>query len=486
MELHILAACEIVEKIKKREISASEIVRCYLERIKKFDHKIHAFNSVFAEKSLKKADEIDNKIKKGKYLGALAGIPVAIKDNICIKDEKTTCSSKILENYIAPYNATVIEKLEKEDAILIGKTNMDEFAMGSSTENSAFCITKNPWDFKSVPGGSSGGSAAAVAASISPVALGSDTGGSIRQPAAFCGLAGLKPTYGRVSRYGLVAFASSLDQIGPLAKNVKDVALVLQNISDYDVNDTTSANLPVDDYLSEIEKDIKKLKIGIPKEYFVEGLDKEVQNAIFSALKVFEGLGCQIKEISLPYTKYAVSVYYIIAPSEASANLARYDGVKYGFRADTDSLMEMYEKTRSVGFGSEVKRRIMLGTYTLSAGYYDAYYLKAQKVRTLIKNDFDEAFENIDVIMTPTTPSTAFQIGEKTAEPLQMYLSDVFTISCNLAGICGLSILCGFSSANLPIGLQLLGRAFDEKTILRAAHNFQKSTDYHKKNPQMI
>ncbi|MFH0948730.1 MAG: Asp-tRNA(Asn)/Glu-tRNA(Gln) amidotransferase subunit GatA [Elusimicrobiota bacterium] len=485
MNLNNLTACDIISKIKKREISAKEIVEHFLMRIEKLDGKINAFNSVFAEKSLKKADEIDGKISKGEKVGTLAGLPIAIKDNMCIKGEKTTCSSKILENYVAPYNATVIEKLEKEDAIFIGKTNMDEFAMGSSTENSAFFTTKNPWDFERIPGGSSGGSASAVASLMVPVALGSDTGGSIRQPASLCGCVGLKPTYGMVSRYGLVAFASSLDQIGPFAKSVKDASLILQVISGYDEKDSTSVKIPVDNYISEIEKDINGLTIGLPKEYFIDGLDKEVEKAVRDSVQIFVKLGAKIKEISLPHTKYAVSVYYIIAPSEASANLARYDGIRYGFRAQSDSLVEMYEKTRALGFGSEVKRRIMLGTYALSSGYYDAYYLKAQKVRTLIKNDFDNVFKDVDVILTPTAPSTAFRIGEKILDPMQMYLSDIFTISCNLAGICGISLPCGFSSENLPIGLQLLGKPYDEKTILRASHNFQKHTDYHLKKPRL-
>ncbi|MFH1541272.1 MAG: Asp-tRNA(Asn)/Glu-tRNA(Gln) amidotransferase subunit GatA [Elusimicrobiota bacterium] len=488
MDLTNLTACEITEKIKKREISTRETTEYFLKRIEKFDEKIHAFNSVFIEKSLKKADEIDEKIKKNEHVGILAGLPIAIKDNMCINGEKTTCSSKILENYIAPYNATVIKKLEDEDTVFIGKTNMDEFAMGSSCENSAFFATKNPWDLERIPGGSSGGSAACVASGMSTVSLGSDTGGSIRQPASLCGCVGLKPTYGRVSRYGLVAFASSLDQIGPFAKTVKDASLILQVISGYDEKDSTSIKIPVENYLSEIEKDINGLTIGLPKEYFIDGMNKEVEKAVRDSVKIFEKLGAKIKEVSLPHTKYAISVYYIIAPSEASANLARYDGVKYGFRAvseTSDSLIEMYEKTRALGFGSEVKRRIMLGTYALSSGYYDAYYLKAQKVRTLIKNDFDNIFKDVDMILTPTTPSTAFKIGEKTSDPLQMYLSDIFTISCNLAGNCGISLPCGFSSTNLPIGLQLLGKPFDEKTILRAAHNFQKETDYHLRYPKI-
>lgn len=485
MKLHTLTACEIVEKIRKKQISAKEITKSFLERIGSVDPKINAFISVYNKDGIKQAEEVDKKINSGKKTGKLAGLPVAVKDNMCIKGQKTTCSSKILENYVAPYDATVIKKLKDEDAVIIGKTNMDEFAMGSSTENSAFMVTKNPWDLKRIPGGSSGGSAAAVSSLISPVSLGSDTGGSIRQPASLCGVVGLKPTYGRISRYGLVAFASSLDQIGPISRDVADTALVLDAISGYDKKDSTSVNLPVDDYPAEIEKDIKGLTIGLPKEFFIDVVDKEVEKAVKDSVKVFEKLGARIKEVSLPHNQYALSVYYIIAPSEASANLARYDGVRYGFRAETDSLVEMYEKTRAAGFGSEVKRRIMLGTYALSSGYYDAYYLKAQKVRTLIKNDFSEAYKNVDIILTPTSPFPAFKIGEKTANPLQMYFSDIFTLSCSLAGICGISIPCGFSSDNLPIGLQLIGKAFDEKTILRAANNFQKQTEYHLKNPKV-
>ncbi|MBN1385172.1 MAG: Asp-tRNA(Asn)/Glu-tRNA(Gln) amidotransferase subunit GatA [Elusimicrobia bacterium] len=489
MELYNLTATDIVDKIKKKQVSAREITKSFLERIKSIDPKINAFVSVYNEDAVKQAEEVDKKINSGKESGKLAGVPVAIKDNMCIRGQKTTCSSKILENYVAPYDATIIERLKQEDAVIIGKTNMDEFAMGSSTENSAFMVTKNPWDLKRIPGGSSGGSAAAVSALISPVSLGSDTGGSIRQPASLCGVVGLKPTYGRISRYGLIAFASSLDQIGPISRNVADTALVLSAISGYDRKDSTSVDLPVDDYLAEIEKDIKGLTIGLPKEYFVDAVDKDVEKAIRDSVKIFEKLGAKIKEVSLPHTKYALSVYYIIAPSEASANLARYDGVKYGYRADSGTLVGMYENTRSAGFGSEVKRRIMLGTYALSSGYYDAYYLKAQKVRTLIKNDFDRAFNpagaGADIILTPTSPFAAFRIGEKTANPLQMYFSDVFTLSCSLAGICGISIPCGFSSEGLPIGLQLIGKAFDEKTILKAAGNFQKQTDHHLKIPNI-
>ena len=483
MDIKNFSAFEIVEKIKKRELSSFEVTKYYLGRIEKFDPKISAFLDVFREDALKSAAEVDSKIQKNEKTGMLAGLPVAIKDNICIKGKKATCGSKILADYTAPYNSTVIEKLVKEDAVFIGKTNMDEFAMGSSTENSAYFVTKNPWDTGRIPGGSSGGSAASVASGMAPVSLGSDTGGSIRQPAALCGVSGLKPTYGRVSRYGLVAFASSLDQIGPFAKNAEDIALMLQSIAGYDRRDSTSVDIKVDDYLGGIKNGIKGLKIGLPREYFIEGLDPEIEKSVRAAVKIFDDLGASVTDVSLPHTKYAVSVYYIVAPSEASANLARYDGMKYGFRSDSDNLMEMYKNTRSAGFGSEVKRRIMLGTYALSSGYYDAYYLKAQKVRALIKKDFDDAFNKVDAILTPTTPSAAFKIGEKTANPLQMYLSDIFTISCNLAGICGISLPCGFSPENLPFGLQILGKPFDEKTVLKMAYNYQKNTGFHKKSP---
>jgi len=483
MDIKNFSAVEIVEKIKKREMSAVEVTKYFLDRIERFDAKIAAFLYVFKNNALKDAEVIDKKIKNNSPVGILAGLPVAIKDNICIKGKKTSCGSKILKDYVSPYDATVIEKLKKEDAVFIGKTNMDEFAMGSSTENSAYFVTKNPWDTRRIPGGSSGGSAASVSSGMVPVSLGSDTGGSIRQPAALCGVSGLKPTYGRVSRYGLVAFASSLDQIGPFARDSGDIALILQSIAGFDRRDSTSVDVGVDNYLNEIKKDIKGIKIGLPKEYFIEGLDSEIEKSVRDSVKIFKKLGAEIRDVSLSHTKYAVSVYYIVAPSEASANLARYDGVKYGYRSDSENLIEMYEKTRSAGFGSEVKRRIMLGTYALSSGYYDAYYLKAQKVRALIKEDFDCAFREVDVILTPTTPSAAFNIGEKTADPLQMYLSDIFTISCNLAGICGVSIPCGFSSKMLPFGLQILGRPFDEKTVLKMAYNFQKNTDFHKEIP---
>lgn len=462
-----------------------EITDAYLDRVHNLEPKLRAFVTVTADEARAQAKAVDEKIARGEDAGELCGVPVAIKDNMMITGVRTTCSSKILDNYIAPYDATVIDKLKNAGAVFIGKTNLDEFAMGSSTENSAYGATKNPWNTDCVPGGSSGGSAAAVASLMAPVALGSDTGGSIRQPAALCGITGMKPTYGRVSRYGLVAFASSLDQIGPFSRTIEDCALILKTISGFDPCDSTSVDRPVPDYCSAIKKDIKGLKIGLPKEYFIAGLDASVSSAVSEAVKVLEGLGAKIEEISLPHTEYAAAVYYIIAPSEASANLARYDGVKYGFRAESQNLLEMYEKTRGSGFGAEVKRRIMLGTYALSAGYYDAYYGKAQRVRTLIRRDFQKAFEHIDVIATPTAPTPAFKAGEKVSDPLQMYLSDIFTISCNLAGLPGISVPCGFSPSGLPVGLQLLGRPFGEEEILRVGYNYEKSTTWHSKHPHL-
>jgi len=479
MDITELSITELVEKIKGCEITVKEVIEKYLKTINKLDNKICAFMEVFETQSIRQAEEIDNRIKKGLPVGELVGVPIAVKDNICIKGHHLNCSSKILDGYISPYNATVINKLRQNDAILIGRTNMDEFAMGSSTENSAFKITKNPHDLTCVPGGSSGGSAAAVASNMVPTALGSDTGGSIRQPAAFCGVVGMKPTYGRVSRYGLVAFASSLDQIGPITKNVEDCALILKIISGYDELDSTSVNLSVPDYVNLIKTDIKGIKIGLPKEYFTTGLDTEVSASINNAIKLLENEGAVISDITLPHTKYAVAVYYIIAPAEASSNLARYDGIRYGYRISTNeidnmSLIEIYNQTRGTGFGSEVKRRIMLGTYTLSAGYYDAYYLKAQKVRTLIKQDFQNAFSKVDAILTPTTPTPAFKISEKIDDPLQMYLSDIYTIPCNLAGLPGISIPCGFTRTKLPIGVQILGKPFDEVTVLKLAYNLER------------
>lgn len=430
---------------------------------------MHAYISLDEEGALRKAEEVDARVARGEEVGVLAGVPVAVKDNICIKGMRTTCASKILENFVSPYDATVVEKLKAADAVFLGKTNLDEFAMGSSTENSYFGPTRNPHDPERVPGGSSGGSAAALAAGEAVLALGSDTGGSIRQPASFCGVVGLKPTYGRVSRYGLVAFASSLDQIGPMAKNVKDTALLLNVISGYDPRDSTSAPVEVPDFTKALDEGIEGIRIGLPREYFAEGLEDEVREKVLEAVDILKGEGAEVVEVSLPHTKYAIATYYIVAPAEASSNLARYDGVKYGFRAEGRDLYEMYCNTRSQGFGEEVKRRIMLGTYTLSAGYYEAYYLKALKVRTLIKQDFEEAFETCDLLATPTSPTVAFRLGEKVADPLTMYLSDVYTVSVNLAGLPGISVPCG-SSDGLPVGLQLIGRPFDEGTILRAAY----------------
>jgi len=435
---------------------------------------VHAYISLDEEGALRKAEEVDARVARGEEVGVLAGVPVAVKDNICIKGMRTTCASKILENFVSPYDATVVEKLKAADAVFLGKTNLDEFAMGSSTENSYFGPTRNPHDPERVPGGSSGGSAAALAAGEAVLALGSDTGGSIRQPASFCGVVGLKPTYGRVSRYGLVAFASSLDQIGPMAKNVKDTALLLNVISGYDPRDSTSAPVEVPDFTKALDEGIEGIRIGLPREYFAEGLEDEVREKVLEAVDILKGEGAEVVEVSLPHTKYAIATYYIVAPAEASSNLARYDGVKYGFRAEGRDLYEMYCNTRSQGFGEEVKRRIMLGTYTLSAGYYEAYYLKALKVRTLIKQDFEEAFETCDLLATPTSPTVAFRLGEKVADPLTMYLSDVYTVSVNLAGLPGISVPCG-SSDGLPVGLQLIGRPFDEETLLRVAHVVERS-----------
>ena len=486
MELNFFSASEIVKKIKEKKVSCVEVTRAFLERSKKLNPLIHSFLFLNEEKALEQAGNLDKKIAKNGSLGKLAGVPIAIKDNICVQDLQLTCSSKILQNFVSPYDATVIKRLLKEDAILLGKTNLDEFAMGSSTENSAFMTTKNPWDLNRVPGGSSGGSASAVSSRMAPIALGSDTGGSIRQPASFCGVLGLKPTYGRVPRFGLVAFASSLDQIGPFAVTAEDCALLLEVISGYDSLDSTCSEIAVPEYVNQIKQPLSHLRIGIPKEYFVDGLDQEVREKVIQAVKVFESMGIKVEEVSLPHTEYAVSVYYILAPSEASANLARYDGVRYGHRSKSaHSLLEMYEKSRDEGFGPEVKRRIMLGTYALSSGYYDAYYAKAQKVRTLIRQDFEKVFEKVDALVTPTSPTPAFCFGEKISDPLQMYLSDIFTISCNLAGLPGISIPCGFSNKGLPIGLQILGKPYDETTLLQMTYQYQMSTSWHKEIPDL-
>ena len=485
MELHNLTIHELKEKLKRREISARELTLEFIKRIERVEKDIHSFITLTKDDALKQAEDIDNKIKAGKDL-PLLGIPLAIKDLICIRGVRTTCGSKILSNYVPPYDATVIKKLRDSGAVFLGKLNMDEFAMGSSTETSHFGVTRNPWNLDVIPGGSSGGSAASVSADECAGSLGSDTGGSIRQPASMCGITGLKPTYGRVSRFGLVAFASSLDQIGPMTKDVTDTAILMNVISGRDPLDSTSADLPVPDFTKSLLNNVKGLKIGIPKEYFVEGMDGDVEKSVKGAIEIFKKLGAEIKEVSLPHTDYAVSAYYVIAPAEASSNLARYDGVKYGYRTDNSkNLLSMYKKTRKEGFGAEVKRRIMLGTYTLSSGYYDAYYLKAQKVRTLIKKDFDDAFKNCDILITPTAPTSAFKIGEKFDNPIQMYLSDIFTISVNLAGVPAISIPCGFSKNGLPIGLQIIGRHFDEETVIRAAYTFEQNTDYHQKKPNI-
>ncbi len=482
MELSGLDIKTLHEMLKKKEIIPLDIVESVFKRIDSVEDKIRAYITLNHERALTDAKDALQRIEKGE-ITPITGIPVAIKDNICTKGIKTTCASRILENFIPPYESTVTMRLKEAGYILTGKTNMDEFAMGSSTENSAFFTTKNPWDPGRVPGGSSGGSAAAVAADECIASLGSDTGGSIRQPAAFCGVVGLKPTYGRVSRYGLVAFASSLDQIGPITKTVWDAAIMMNIISGNDPYDSTSAPYPVKDFTENLDKDIKGLRIGLPQEYFIEGLDKEVKERVLDAVKRLESLGAIIEKVSLPHTGYAVATYYILATSEASSNLARYDGVKYGLRVKGDDLIDMYMKTRSNGFGDEVKRRIMLGTYALSSGYYEAYYRKAQQVRTLIKRDFEDAFKKVDVCITPTTPTPPFRIGEKIDDPLQMYLSDIFTISVNLAGVPAISIPCGFTSDGLPVGLQIIGRHFDEETILRVAYNYEQTEEWYKRKP---
>ena len=486
--LNSLTISELAAKLAKRETSAREVTQACLDQIQRVDGSIHAFLSYDAPDALAQADAADQAIAAGATRAErpLLGVPIALKDVLAVKNQPLGCASKILAKFTSPYDATVVEKLKAAGAIVFGRLNMDEFAMGSSTENSAYVTTRNPWDTSRIPGGSSGGSAAAVAADECLATLGSDTGGSIRQPAALCGCVGLKPTYGRVSRYGLVAFASSLDQIGPFTKDIRDASTILSVISGRDERDSTSVPEPVPDYTAALTGNIKGLKIGLPKEYFIGGLDKEVTDAVNAAVKQLEKLGAEIVEISLPHTDYAVAVYYIIATAEASANLARFDGIRYGLRVDGADPIELYSKTRGAGFGPEVKRRIILGTYVLSSGYYDAYYLRAQKVRTLIRQDFLRAFEKVDLVVTPTTPTPAFKAGEKSDDPMQMYLSDIFTISCNLAGIPGVSLPCGFSTnPKLPIGLQLLGKPFGEETLLRAAHAYEQSTSWHKERPKL-
>lgn len=467
--------------LKGKQVSSVEATKAMLERIKSVEPEIRSFITVTEEQALTAASAADKLIASGDCR-TLTGIPLAVKDIFLTEGIRTTCGSRILENFIPPYSATSWEKLRDQGAVLLGKLNQDEFAMGSSNESSAFGPTHNPWDTSRIPGGSSGGSAAAVAASEAVATLGTDTGGSIRQPASHCGCVGLKPTYGRVSRYGVIAYASSLDQVGPLTRNVADCAIMLETLAGHDPKDSTSVDTPVPAYSAALNQDIKRLRIGLPKEYFIDGLDPDVQKAMQDAIETFRRLGAEFVEISLPHTNYAVATYYLIATAEASSNLARYDGVRFGHRADTaDGLLDMYTRSRSEGFGAEVKRRIMLGTYALSSGYYDAYYVKAQKVRTLIMNDFIAAFGQVDVILTPVAPTPAFKIGEKADDPLKMYLSDIFTIPVNLAGTCAMSIPAGFSASGLPIGLQLVGKPFDEETILRAGHAFEQATEWHRK-----
>ncbi len=470
-------AFEIREAVASGAVSAVEVTRSYLSRIEAVDEKVGAYTQVWHDHALAQAAAVDAKIAAGEPVGAMAGVPVSLKELICTTEGFTTCSSRILQGFRSPYNATVTEKLLAADAVLLGKVNMDEFAMGSSTENSAIQKTSNPWNLDCVPGGSSGGSAASVASDTCAMSFGSDTGGSIRQPAAFCGCVGLKPTYGRVSRYGLVAFASSLDQIGPLTKDVTDTALAMNVICGKDPHDATSADLPVEDFVAGLKGGVKGLRIGLPKEFFIDALGSEVRSLVEASAAVLKAQGAEIVEVSLPHSEYAVTVYYIVAPAEASANLARFDGVRYGFRHPAaNNVTEMYVKTKSEGFGPEVQRRIMLGTYVLSSGYYDAYYLKAQKVRRLITQDFDEAFKQCDVILTPTAPTPAFKRGEKSKDPLEMYLNDIFTISTNLAGVPALSMPCGLSASGLPVGVQLIGKAFDEATLLRVAHCYEQNS----------
>ena len=478
---------ELHQQLVRKERSAVEIATEALERVQALEPKLHSFISVTADRAIAQAQQVDAKIAAGEAIGPLAGIPIGIKDNLCTKGIRTTCGSRMLENFVPPYESTVTQRLFDAGAVMVGKTNMDEFAMGSSTETSAYQVTANPWDLQRVPGGSSGGSAAAVAAGQCVVALGSDTGGSIRQPAALCGVVGMKPTYGLVSRYGLVAYASSLDQIGPFARTVEDAAILLRAIAGYDPQDSTSLQVEIPDYAAALKPDLKprgKLRIGVIQETFGKGLDATVEAAVTKAVETLQELGAEIQVINCPQFRYGLPTYYIIAPSEASANLARYDGVKYGFRADNpENLLDMYAKTRAQGFGAEVKRRIMIGTYALSAGYYDAYYLKAQKVRTLIKQDFEQAFQKVDVLVCPTSPTTAFKAGEKTDDPLSMYLSDLMTIPVNLAGLPALSLPCGFDEQGLPIGLQMIGNVLREDTLLSVAHAYEQATEWHKKAP---
>ncbi|GAF25200.1 Asp-tRNAAsn/Glu-tRNAGln amidotransferase A subunit and related amidases [Moorella thermoacetica Y72] len=484
MELYYLTAHELSDLLNRKEISSEEATAAIIDRIEAVDGRVQAYLTRTAEQALEEARAVDAARARGETLGPLAGVPMALKDNLCTEGVRTTCSSRMLADWVPPYDATVVRRLKEAGAVMLGKLNMDEFAMGSSTENSSFFPTRNPWDLERVPGGSSGGAVAAVAAGEAYFALGSDTGGSIRQPASFCGVVGMKPTYGRVSRYGLVAFASSLDQIGPITRDVTDCALVLEAIAGHDPLDSTSADLPVPDYRSALKPEVKGLKIGVPREYFGAGMEPEVAAIVRRAIAKLEELGAVCEETSLPHTEYALPAYYLVAPAEASSNLARYDGVSYGLRVPGKDITEMYMNTRSQGFGPEVKRRIMLGTYALSSGYYDAYYLKALKVRTLIRRDFETAFEKYDLLATPTSPTVAFRLGEKAGDPLAMYLSDLCTIPINMAGLPALSLPCGFSQG-LPVGLQLIGRPFAEATLLQAAYAFEQSTEYHRRRPEL-
>ncbi|MEE2737386.1 MAG: Asp-tRNA(Asn)/Glu-tRNA(Gln) amidotransferase subunit GatA [Planctomycetota bacterium] len=486
MSLTDATAAQLQILLHKREVTSEEVTRAYLDRIGALDTQVQAFLVVNADQAMETARNVDRKRLSGEPLGKLAGIPVAVKDVLCVRAEPTTCGSRMLEHYRPPYDAFVVDRLKESDAVIIGKVNMDEFAMGSSTEHSAFQITRNPWDMSCIPGGSSGGSAAAVASRMAPLSVGTDTGGSIRQPASLCGVTGLKPTYGRVSRFGLVAFASSLDQVGPLSTDVTDTALLLEVLAGYDPRDSTSVDIPVPEYVQQLKRSEKPLRLGLVREHFDDGLDPEVDRAIRSAVKVFQNEGAEISEISLPHSKYAVATYYLVAPCEAASNLARYDGVHFGHRAKTyEDLTDMCRSTRATGFGPEVKRRIMLGTYALSAGYYEAYYLKALKVRRLIRQDFDLAFQNVDLLIGPTYPRVAFPLSQHFEDPLSMYLADIYTTSANLAGIPAISVPCGFSDSGLPIGLQIQAPAFQESPLLQAAWLFQQCTDWHREQPSL-
>lgn len=486
MSLIELSAYQLAQQIKQKNFSCREVTDEFLRRIETVEDRVKAFVTVLPEEARKRADALDRRVASGEDIGALGGVPIAVKDLICTKGTRTTCSSKMLENFVPPYDAHVAERLTADGAVMIGKANMDEFAMGSSTENSAFFPTRNPWNLDCVPGGSSGGSTAAVAALEAPLALGSDTGGSIRQPAAYCGCVGLKPTYGLVSRYGLIAFASSLDQIGPIANDVRDTALLLQSIAGHDRRDSTSINRALPDYVEALNGDIKGLRVGVPKEFFAQGVESYVVEAVYKAIDKMAELGAEIVEVSMPSAEYALATYYIIAPSEASSNLAKYDGVQYGLRVAEpgDDIVAMYSKSRALGFGHEVQHRIMIGTHALSSGFYDAYYLKAQKVRTLIRRDFEKAFEKCDILATPTAPTTAFEIASKTDDPFAMKLADVCTIPVNMAGLPGLSLPCGLQNG-LPIGMQLIGNLLDESTLLRAAHAYEQATEWHKQRAEL-